>query len=434
MDYKRPTLEKEDIDKIIHYMKREPRSQNYTIGSINELYKDGDLILNPEYQRNYIQSDKEASKFVESVFLGCVIPEVQLYQDENTSVIEVLDGQQRITSLIRFMDGKYALSGLTDLKMLNGFYYSDLPKELKKKFKNYVLVSRIVKEEDDEYKFFVFGRLNTGSKKLNAQEIRNCIFMGEMLNKAKEISNTSCVKSLFEKAGLSDVRFSRTEFVLRTLSISLDFPVIKGVASQQINKLLIESKSFSKDKIDELGVKYIQTIKLINEYIGDECLRNSKNELTKVNLEAIFVNLFKFFDKREIIANSELVQTVIMEVIIENEEYISLNDKATDNRNGIIGRILILRDKLDEVLCHEKLDKDRVFSFNDKIKLWYSGGKRKRKCPICQNEIIDFDLCEVDHIIPWSKGGQTVLENAQLVHSTCNKYKQDRINFTIKGE
>ena len=39
-----------------------------------------------------------------------------------------------------------------------------------------------------------------------------------------------------------------------------------------------------------------------------------------------------------------------------------------------------------------------------------------------------------DHIIPWSKGGQTVLENAQLVHSTCNKYKQDRINFTIKGE
>lgn len=423
----------ECIKEIITYMKREPHSQNYTIGSLADLKRDGDLVLNPEYQRNYLQTDKEASRFVESVFLGCVIPEVQLYEDEQTSIIEVLDGQQRITSLIAFIEGNLRLTGLTTIKELNGFTYSELPKELQKRYKNYVLVSRIVKASDEEYKFFVFERLNTGSKKLLPQEIRNCIYMGNLLKMAKKLSEEPIVDNIFKFAGLTNKRYAKAEFVLRTLSISEDFPMIKGTVSPQINSYLVRGKELSDLEIESIKDKYMYTIKIISEFIGIDCMLNNKNELTKTNIEAVFINIYKYFDKKDIVQNSDKLKEAIHSMITTNQEYMVLNDKSTDSRNGIIGRTMLMYELFQDIIGINKNADKRCFELKDKIHLWYEIEKRHHrkgvKCALCNNEILNFNDCEVDHIIPWSKGGKTELENAQLVHSYCNKVKQNNINF-----
>lgn len=63
-----------------------------------------------------------------------------------------------------------------------------------------------------------------------------------------------------------------------------------------------------------------------------------------------------------------------------------------------------------------------VLQKNKKKSLFFDGCK----CGICGQTILNIEDCEVDHIVPYSKGGRTILENAQLVHSYCNKSKGNR--------
>lgn len=423
------TLTEDDMILINNYMKREPRTQVYTLCAIRELLEEGDLLLNPEYQRKYLQTEKEASRFVESIFLGCVIPEIQLFQEKD-GTLEVLDGQQRITSLLNFLNNKYELIGLNQLPQLNGFTFKDLPKELQKKYKNYSLSSRIVKNDsDEEYKFFVFERLNTGSKQLTKQEIRNCIYRGALLNLAKELSEIDFVSNFFSEAKLTNNRYESTEFVLRLISICEEFPNIKGSASTQINNYLIKSYEFSDEKIEFLKTKFLSTIKLIIHYIGVNALKNNKNVLNKVNIEAVFINLYLYFNKPDIIMNADKIKEKLHELISENEDYKEWVVKSTDSRRVIIGKASLVNKVINDVITDPlQLDRKRNFYLNDKLLLWERENSKNRngiKCALCNQSILDFKDAEVDHIIPWSKGGQTILENGQLVHSTCNRMKSN---------
>ena len=95
------------------------------IETIDFKEKNGSLIIDRSYQRNFIQTDKNISKYVESIFLGLVIPEIQVYENYEMGYREIIDGQQRTLSLLSFLRGECKLKGLTYLKALNGMYFKD---------------------------------------------------------------------------------------------------------------------------------------------------------------------------------------------------------------------------------------------------------------------------------------------------------------------
>ena len=190
-----------------------PKSSCEDVDTLNYKELSGSLVINREYQRNYIQTNESASSYIESIFLGLIIPEIQVFEDYNTGEREIIDGQQRVLSLLKFYRGEYKLKNLKEFPELNGFYFKDLPQELKNIIKNFQVNIRTFTNSDELYKYTIFERLNTGTKKLNSQEVRNCVYRGKMIDLAKSIAEIDEVVELF--LGVKNTRYQRVEVILK---------------------------------------------------------------------------------------------------------------------------------------------------------------------------------------------------------------------------
>ena len=162
------------------------QAKDFSIRVFNSMVEDGDLILRPEYQRKFVMNRKLSSRLIESILMDVPIPVIYLAEEKN-GTYSVIDGQQRLTSFISFIQGNFPdtnedfnLAGLTVLSDLNKKSFSELDKSLQSKIKTTTLHTIIIKKESEEdIKFEIFERLNTGSIRLNEDEIRNTIYRGE---------------------------------------------------------------------------------------------------------------------------------------------------------------------------------------------------------------------------------------------------------------
>ena len=145
----------------------------------------GMVILDPDYQRNYVWSNTKASSLVESILLNIPIPVIYASEDEEGKWI-IVDGLQRLFSLKRFYDDQFKLAGLETLEELNGFKYSKLEESAQKRLdRGELRVIVLQNDSDPNIQFDIFMRLNTGAVKLNEQELRNCLYRGKLNNLIK---------------------------------------------------------------------------------------------------------------------------------------------------------------------------------------------------------------------------------------------------------
>lgn len=195
------------------------------IDSLYRKWKDGDLNIQPDFQRGFVWDPIKASRLVESVLLDIPLPVIYLSQEKDGKEY-VIDGQQRLTSLFSNIDGKlpdpqlpygkdFKLTSLNVFTELNGSYFKDISKELQKKIRYYkIRTITFSKESEQELKFEVFERLNTGSVSLNDQELRNCIYRGKYNDLLWELSEDKTFRLLL---GIKkpEKRMRDVELVLR---------------------------------------------------------------------------------------------------------------------------------------------------------------------------------------------------------------------------
>ena len=168
----------EQIDQRIGEVRTE--SLDLSFGEIVNLHAQEELIIHPEYQRLFRWSDEQKSRLVESVLLELPIPQIFVIENEN-GVLELIDGLQRVSTIIQFMDAaKLALTPLTlqgcDLiEGLNGLKFHDLPLSLRLRLKRSSVRTIVIKRQSKSFlRYEMFKRLNTGGAALAPQEIRNC--------------------------------------------------------------------------------------------------------------------------------------------------------------------------------------------------------------------------------------------------------------------
>lgn len=168
-----------------------------SIGELVSLYEDEDLEIHPEFQRVFRWGKDQKSKLIESILLGIPLPSVFVSQ-RNDGVWDVVDGLQRISTILSFMgkmkdeNGKLmeplTLSSTKYLKNLEGKVWdasgddksSEVSSDIKRIFKREKINITIIKRESEEgAKFELFQRLNTGGTKLSRQEVRNCMLLME---------------------------------------------------------------------------------------------------------------------------------------------------------------------------------------------------------------------------------------------------------------
>lgn len=171
---------------------------DWTTETIARQIAKGNIDLNPTFQRRDAWTDKEKSKLIESLMLGIPVPPIVLAEDsKNRNHYIVIDGKQRLLSIMQFYadsesivsdlkDREYdklSLAGLEILKLLNKKTYSDIPQNYLSNIDNGTIRTIAIKNWPDEnFLYTVFLRLNTGSKKLSPQELRQALKPGEFLN------------------------------------------------------------------------------------------------------------------------------------------------------------------------------------------------------------------------------------------------------------
>lgn len=195
-------------------------SGDLEIESLHNKKKRGRLVLQPDFQRQYVWDAKKASKLVESAILHIPLPIIYLSEEKDGKEY-VIDGQQRLTSFFSFIDGQFPdgkafkLSGLNVCSELNGKKFSDLSDELQDRVRYYkIRAITFQKDSSENLKFEIFERLNTGSVQLNDQELRNCLYRGNFNIALKEMSEDPDFMFICGLKG-PDKRMKDIELVLR---------------------------------------------------------------------------------------------------------------------------------------------------------------------------------------------------------------------------
>jgi uncharacterized protein with ParB-like and HNH nuclease domain len=153
-----------------------------SIGELLSLYKDGELKLNPAYQRLFRWSNEDKSRFIESLILGIPVPPIFVSQIED-GTWEIVDGLQRISTVLQLTGDledhdPLILSSCKYIPSIEGFTWKTLPAPVVRLVKRSRLsVSIILTENSIQSQYELFQRLNTGGLHLSSQEIRNCLII-----------------------------------------------------------------------------------------------------------------------------------------------------------------------------------------------------------------------------------------------------------------
>jgi hypothetical protein len=211
------------------------------------------LSERPSFQRRYVWTNLLASRLIESILLNVPIPPCYLSQNAEFE-LDVIDGQQRLFSVYRFLDNQFLLSNLEVLTELNGLYFYQVPTKLQRQLKTHTLrCILITNESHPEIKFDVFERLNTNTVPLNAQELRNCIYRGGLNSLLKEsVEYEPWLKILGKKE--ADKRMRDEELVLRFFSFHLrGLETYRTPLKHWLNTTAESGKNYSSEQLVEIG-------------------------------------------------------------------------------------------------------------------------------------------------------------------------------------
>ena len=186
-------------------------------------------ILIPPFQRNYVWSLKEASRFIESLLLGLPVPGVFLARDDDSGKLLVIDGQQRLKSLLFFCDGYFnpeSESGSRPFKLTDvqehfaGSTYESLDAKDRVDLENSVIHATVVKQDfprgDDTSIYHIFERLNSGGRRLYPQEMRSALYPGALIETIRDLNQHPSWRSIY---GRPNIRMRDQELILRFLAL-----------------------------------------------------------------------------------------------------------------------------------------------------------------------------------------------------------------------
>ena len=396
--------------------------KDFPLSLIKEMFDDGDIIPQPDYQRDYVMDVKLASRLIESVLLNIPIPTVYLCE-ELDGRFSIIDGQQRMTSFVKYLKNEFALKGLEELSELNGKKFSELEKTLQRTLKSCTLNSIILTKESQELKYEIFARLNQGSIRLKPQELRNCIYRGTLNNMIEEIAkNNRYLNDLFLE---NNKRKNYQEYILRFFALR-NFNDYSSSMTKTMNNFMIKHQNADEQEIKEFKELYNRTIDIIKQVFGSTAFcayDRQKNQFMNNFSGSIYDSITiacSMFNPHDLMAHADEIRNQVNEIKKNNLTYQDYTYAATGSKNRVIGRIMIIYQLIENIIGNTN-SSQRLYSKSTKEELWYEG----YVCPYCNQQILSIDDAEVDHIIPYSKGGNTVIENAQLLHRHCNREKNN---------
>jgi hypothetical protein len=341
---------------------------------------------------------------------------------------EVIDGQQRLRAFFQFIDNQYSLIGLKALPVLNSKRFQDLDKVTKKMIEGYSVRTLTFKKESDEnLRFEIFERLNTGAVPLNDQELRNCIYRGRYNDLLFELSANPEYMTLMGLKG-PEKRMRDVEYVLRFAAFyHATYLKYKPSMAQFLSQDMNAYQKITDKDANKLRSAFKNSIFLIRSLLGDNAFKryyrgDEKSSdgywaLKKFNASLFDILMWGFADKdkNQVMANLDAIREAWIALMTDDPDFIESIERSTSSIKSVTYRFDAWRKTLDQVL-RTNPKQPRFFTRAVKLRLY----DRDSTCALCHQTIADVDDAAVDHVQQYWLGGKTELENARLTHRYCN--------------
>lgn len=331
-------------------------TQPYDLGidSIVSQVKDNILFLRPlnsrpKFQRQYVWTDKLASKLIESVLLNVPIPPCYLSENEDNE-LDVIDGQQRIYSLYRFLNNEFKLSGLEAITEINGLRFFELSSKQQRKIKTHTLRCVVITNESHpEIKFDVFERLNTNTSPLNAQELRNCIARGPLNDLLGELSFGERWLSIRGRK-TPDKRLADEEIILRYFAFrTLGLESYRTPQKHWLTSAAKAGRKFDNQKIDELRSLWSSSLDVVLEFFEpkDAFRRRDSRAINRALFDLIMTTASSIDVGTA--KKNKLAFLKSYSALLEDDEFQDLISRAVDHKKRTERRFEIWSDEMAKV-------------------------------------------------------------------------------------
>lgn len=238
-----------DKQKIVDFDIKEFTIEILVSKYLNRKDEDDNDIFIPTYQRQFVWDEERQSKFIESVLLGLPVP--YIFAADFEGRLEIVDGSQRLRTLDNFLSNRLTLRGLDILDKLNGFQFHHLSKSRQRKFNNSTIrMIALTDKSDEDVRFMLFERINTGSVLLKDIEKRKGIFGGKFMD---FVYNECSKHPLFIRNTRFTERLKKRgepqELVIRFFAYSEKYNDVKTTVNDFLNEFVEEkNKSFDKER------------------------------------------------------------------------------------------------------------------------------------------------------------------------------------------
>jgi uncharacterized protein with ParB-like and HNH nuclease domain len=321
---------------------------------------DDDELLKPELQRKYVWDRPEASRFIESILLGLPIPSIFLANTpENNKLI--IDGYQRIMTVYDYVKkGVFSKDGkvfkLTNTEKINhrwrGKSFSELSDTDQKKIRQTTIHAIIFEQkqpkDNDSSLFQIFERINTSGKILKSQEIRNCVYQGNLNSLLFKLNQNENWRKLYG-TNIEDSRMLDLEFILRYFALGSD--KIKKENSGQIslkgflNEYMGNKNHNTQEFVDGKKETFLSTINFLFKNLGVHAFHNISSEgsyQTRFNptiFDSISIATSYAISKLKEITVDNLKERHL--ILLRDEKFKEYSSIRTTNIQHINGRIQI---------------------------------------------------------------------------------------------
>ncbi len=355
----------------------------------------GKLTIQPEYQRNYIYADgKKDVAVIESVLKGYPLGLIYFVKKSDGS-LEVLDGQQRITSAGRYVTNKFAIMDENDIPQ----YFHGLAADKQKKILESELLIYECEGEESEIKEW-FKTINIAGVPLNEQELLNAVYSGPFVTLGKAEFSNSQNAHIQKWSAYIKGSANRQEFWERALDWVSKGNVGDYMSKHRNDKTIDEVKTYFNSVVDWVATLFIDVEK----------------EMKGLEWGRLYEEYHKTaYDPKKVSAEVHKLYA----------------DPYVKNRKGIFEYIL-------SGTQDAKLLDVRVFDEQTKRSVYETQTESAKKkgvsnCPLCalghdanKGKIWVLADMDADHVAAWSKGGKTDAKNCQMLCKTHNRAKGNR--------
>lgn len=355
----------------------------------------GKLTIQPEYQRNYIyaEQNREAG-VIDSIIKGYPLG-IIYFNKVNDNEFEVLDGQQRITSIGRFVTGKFAIKDHNGMEQ----NFFGLDKEIKERILDTKLLIYECSGTETEIKEW-FKTINIAGVPLNVQELLNAVYSGPFVTLAKEEFSNSQNANIQKWSSYISGSANRQDFLHAALEWVSKGNIGDYMSSHRQDTNINELKTYFNSVLDWV----------------DSIFKSVESEMRGLD----WGRLYEEYHKKAYDMNK--VDAMVKQLY---------GDPYVKNRKGVFEYILggCKDTKLLDVRVFDEATKRAVYAKQTQD----AEHKHISNCPLCaighdatKNKIWKISEMDADHVVAWSKGGATDISDCQMLCKTHNRAKGNR--------